>query len=99
MPDIDMLNIIIVNIHSIGTEQTGDSDNCCKKRPTDQREDMKQETNRAEKCYTNTDSISKYNNKYMSMVNNQLSNTVEYFLWGLSYDSDKKKSAQLTQQL
>ena len=37
MPDIDALNIIKINIHAIGTEQTGDSDNCCANRPTVQR--------------------------------------------------------------
>ena len=59
MPDIDVLNIIKVNIHSIGTEQTGGSDNCCANRPAAQKEDMKQERNRADRCYMNTDSISK----------------------------------------
>ena len=97
MPDIDTLNIIKVNIHSIGTEQTGDSDSCCTNRTMVQREDTKQETNRAEKCYTNTDGISKSNNKNKPMVNNHISNTVEYFLPGLSYDSDKQKSAEDTQ--
>ena len=51
MPDIDALNIIKVNIHSIGTKQAGDGDNCHTNKPTAQREDMKQETNRAEKHY------------------------------------------------
>ena len=46
---------------------------------------MKQEPNRDEKCCTNTD--------------NQLYNTVEYFLSGPSYDSDKKKVTELIQQL
>ena len=49
MPDIDVLNIIKVNIHSICTQQTGDSDNSCANRPATQREDTKQEINRAEK--------------------------------------------------
>ena len=34
MPDIHTLNFIKVNIHSIGTKHTGDSDNCCANRPT-----------------------------------------------------------------
>ena len=96
MPDIDVLNVIKVNIHSTGTEQTGDNDNYHTNRSTAQREDMKQETNMAEKFYTNTDSISNSNNRNKPTVNNQLSNTAEYFLLGLSYDSDKKKSAKLT---
>ena len=97
MSDIDTLNIIKINIHSIGTEQTEDSDKCCTNRPTPQREDMKQDTNIAEKCYTNTDSNSKSNNKNKLTVNNQLSTTVEYSLSGPSYDNDKKKSVELTQ--
>ena len=99
MPDIGMLNIIKVNIHSISTEQTEDSDKCCANRPTAQREDTKQETNIAEKCYRSTDSISKSNNKNKPIVNNQLSNTVEYIISVPSYDNDKKKSTKLTQWL
>ena len=67
--------------------------------PTAQREDMKQETDRAEKCYTDTDCISKFNNRNKPKVNNQLPNTIEYFLSGPSYEHDKKKSAKITQQL
>ena len=44
MPDIDLLNIINVNIHSIGTEQAGDGDNCYTNKLTVQRQDRKQET-------------------------------------------------------
>ena len=29
MPDIDALNILKLNIHAIGAEQTRGSDNCC----------------------------------------------------------------------
>ena len=94
---MNTLNIIKVNIHAIGTEQTGDSDNCCTNRPTVQREDMKQETDEAEKCYTNTDSISLSNNKTKPIHDNKLSNIVEYFLSGLNYDSDKKRRAEMTQ--
>ena len=99
MPDIDALNIIKVGIHSIGTEQTGDSINSCTNRLTAQREDMKQETKMAEKCHANTDSISNSNNKNRIMFNNQVSHTVEYFLLGPSYYSDKKKSAEITLQI
>ena len=55
--------MLIINIHRIGAEQTGNSDNCCTDRPAVQGRDTKQETGRAEKFYTNTDSISKSNNK------------------------------------
>ena len=99
MSDIDLLNIINVTIHSIGTEHAEDGDNCNTNKTAAQREDTKQETNRAEKCYTNTDSIAKSNNKDKPMVNNQLSNTVDYFLPMQNYDSDEKKSAEITEQL
>ena len=99
MPDIDVLNIINVNIHSVDTEQTGDGENCCTNRPATKREDTKQETDRAEKCHTNTDNISKSNSKNKVMVYNQLPNAVQYFLSGPSCDSDKTKSAEITQQL
>ena len=33
MPDIDTLNIIKINIHSIGTEHSGGNDNYCTARP------------------------------------------------------------------
>ena len=62
MPDIDALNIIKTNIHTIGAEQTIGSDSCAKMCAI-QRDDPKQETVRAEKCYTNTYSISKSNSK------------------------------------
>ena len=70
VPDIDVLNIIKVNIHSVGTENTGDGDNHCANKPVVQREDTRQETDRAEKCYTNTDSISRSSNKNKPMVDN-----------------------------
>ena len=94
MPDIDALNIIKINIHTIGAEQT-----CGANMHTVQRDDPKQETVRAEKCYTNTDSISRSNNKTKPMVKSKLSKTIEYFLSGLSYDSDKKRNAETTEQL
>ena len=50
MSNIDMLNIIKINIHSIGSEQTGGSDNCCANMHTVQRDDPKQLTVRAQKC-------------------------------------------------
>ena len=61
--------------------------------------DMKQETGRAEKFYSNTESISKSNNKNKSMVESRLSNTVEYFLSGPTYDSNKERNAETTHLL
>ena len=73
---MDALNIIKVNIHAIGAEQTGGSDNCCANMHTFQRDNLKQETVRAEKCYTNIDSISKSNNKTKPTVESKLSKTI-----------------------
>ena len=99
MPDIDALNIININIHSICAEQAGDGSNCYINKTTAQREYTKQETNRDEKYYTNTDIISKSNNKDKPMVNNQISNIEDYFLPGPNSDSDNKKIAEITEQL
>ena len=78
MSDIDELNIIKINIHAIDTEQIGDSDNCCANMHAIQRDDPEQEIVRVEKCYTNTDSISKSYNKTKPMVKSKLSKTTEY---------------------
>ena len=56
---------------------------------------MKQETDGAEKCCTNTHSISKSNNKNKPSVKSRLSDTIEYFLLGLSDDSNKKSSVKM----
>ena len=59
-----------------------------------------QETDSAEKCYTNMDSISKLrDNSTKPMVETKSNKTTEYFLSGLTYVSDKKKSAEATQQI
>ena len=47
---------------------------------TVQGDKLKQETVRAEKYYTNMDSISKSNNKTKPMVESRLSKTIEYLL-------------------
>ena len=98
MPDIDGLNIIKLNIHTVGAEQTRGSDNCCANMHPIQRDDPKQETVKAEKYCTNTDSISKSNNEIKPMFKNRLSEAIEYFLSEPSYDSDKKRSAETTLQ-
>ena len=54
---------------------------------------------KAEKCCTNLDGISKSNNRIKPMANSRLSDITEYSLSGQSYDSDKKRSAETTQQL
>ena len=52
LPVIDAINIININIHSIGTEHDGGNNNCCTNKATAKSTDMMQETNTAEKCYT-----------------------------------------------
>ena len=99
MPDTDMLNIIKISINTIGAEQTRGSNKCCTNMHTVHGVKPKQETGRAEKCYTNMDSISKSNNKMKPMVKRKSHKTTEYFLSGLSYKSDKKRSAETTQQI
>ena len=99
MPDIDALNIININIHSIAIKHYGGNDNCCTNKATAQHADTTQETIRTEKCYSNTDDISKSDNTEKPIVNNKLSNTIDYFLLGSNCDSAKKKSAEITQQL
>ena len=95
MPDTDVLNIIKINIHAIGTEQTGDSDKCCTNMHIVQEDGPKQERVRAEKCYTNMDSISKSNNKTKPVVNSEASKAIEYFLSGPSYEHNKKRVLKL----
>ena len=88
-----------INIHTIGTEQTRENDNCCANMHTREGDDLMQETVKAKKCCTNIDGISKSNNRIQPMVKSRLSDITEYFLSGPSYDSDKKRSAETTQQL
>ena len=99
MPDIDAFNLLKINIHAIGTEQTRGNDNCCANMNPRQGDDPMQETVKAEKCCTNIDGISKSNSSMKPMVKSRLFDTKEYFLSGLSYDSDKKRSSETIQQL
>ena len=98
MPNTDVLNIIKINVDSIGAEETRDSE-VCKHAPV-QESEPKQGTDGAEKCYTNMDSISKSrDNDTKPMVKTKSNETTEYFLSGLTYESNKKKSAESTQQI
>ena len=58
-----------------------------------------QEADRAEKCYANTDNISKFDNKYKPMVIDKEPNTSNYFLLDPNHDNVKTTSAEITQQL
>ena len=60
---------------------------------TIQGDDPKQQTVKAEKCCITID------NRIKPMVKSRLSETTELFLSGLSYDSNKKRSAETTQQV
>ena len=99
MPDTDVLNIIKININALGAEQTRDSDKCCTNIHTVQRVKPKQETVKAEKWYTNMDSISNLNNKTKPMFESKSHKTTQYFLSGLSYESEKKRSTKTTKQI
>ena len=59
MPDTDTLNIIKINIDSIGAEDARYSDKWCANMHNVQGFEPKQEIGGAEKCYTNMDNISK----------------------------------------
>ena len=58
-----------------------------------------QEMVKAGKCCTNIGSISKSNKRVKPVVKSRLSDTTEYFLSGLSYDSNKKRNPETTQEL
>ena len=64
LPDIDMLSIIHINCNAIDTQETDGANNCSMNTAIHQGSqheqhytNMMQETDRAEKCYANTDSI------------------------------------------
>ena len=99
MPDTDTLQIIDINIDSIDAEDVGNSEQNINTGTT-QEFNTKQETNGPAKCCANTDSISKStNNSTKSMVNTNANKPTKYFLLGPSSDTDKRKSAELTQQI
>ena len=56
---------------------------------------MMQEADRAEKCYANTDSISKFDNKDKPIGFDKEPNTINYFLLGPIQDNDKRGSAEI----
>ena len=91
-----MLNIITINCNTIDTQETDRAINCimntaiCEGSRHDQHNtNMMQQADRAEKCYVNTDSISKFDNKDKAIINNKESTTINYFLPGYNQDNDK----------
>ena len=89
MSDINVLNIIIININTIYAVNGRHTYNCCTNKATPQSTNKMQET----------DSISKSDNTKKTMVNNKLSNTVDYFFPGPYHDNNKRVSAKIMQQL
>ena len=91
LPDSDALNIIKINIDPMGAEGARESKSCANTQTTWESE-RNQETDSAEKCYTNMDSISKLReNSTKPVVKTKPNKTTEYFLSGLTYESDKRK--------
>ena len=81
MPDTDALNIIKINVHSIGDEDTRDN-KWCANMHTVWGSNQGQETDRAEKCCTKNDSISKSTkNNTKPMVKAKLINQQNIALW------------------
>ena len=100
MPDTDALNIIKININSIGAEQARGSDKCCTNMQTVLGSEPKQEMVRRMKCYTNMDSISKSrDNKTKPTVDRKSHKTTKYFLSCPTYECDRNNSAEATQQI
>ena len=59
---------------------------------------MMQEADRAEKCYVNTESISKNDSKDRPMVIDKEPNKINYFLPGPNQNNERE-SAEIIQQL
>ena len=99
MPDTDALQILHINIDSIGTEDAGNTKKNIKTDAT-QESNANQEMYNAVKCCTNTTSISKStNNRNRSTANTNANTLTKYFLPCPNYVTDKRKSAELTQQI
>ena len=106
MPNINIPNIININGNTIDTEESHRVNNCSPNiailqgsRHEQHYTKMMQEADRAEKCYTNRDSISNVDNKDKPMVIDEETNTINYCLPGPCQDNDKRASTEITQQL
>ena len=101
-----MFNIITVNCNTIVTHGADSTDNwstntaiCQTSGKMKHYTNIMQEADRAEKRYSNTDSISKFENKDKPMVSDKEPNTTNYILPGPNRDNDKRVSDETTQQL
>ena len=92
MPDTDALNIININIHSIGAERHRIGSKWCANIHTVQGSTQIQETQGAEKCCANKTSISKsINNSTKPMVKAEADNLTRYFIAGQNVIATKEK--------
>ena len=96
MPDTATLKIININIDSLEAEDT-QKDNCIDDTKVS---NAKQEIHWAGKCCTNTDGTFKTNNnRDVSTSNTNTNMPTKYFLACSNIETDKRKSAELTQQI
>ena len=99
MLDTAALKIININIDSLDAEDT-QQDNCNTNTDAAKVSNAKQEIHGARKCFTNMDSIFKTtNNSNRSTVNPDVNTQTKYFLSCSNIETDKRKSAELTQQM
>ena len=103
MPDIDTLNIKPINCYTIETDRANNCSTNAAIQQVSRHEqhytNMMQEADRVEKCYANTDSISKFDKKDKPIVIDKESNTINYFIPGPNQDNDKRVSDEIAQQL
>ena len=87
MPDIKKLGILTINWNTIGTKELDKADKQRTKTANNQESmhqqqsvNIRQEADTPEKCYTNTDSTSKFENKNRPTVT--ANDNISYFLPG-----------------
>ena len=98
MPDIDILNIININIHSIGTEHSGGNDPCCTNNAQEHRAQCRKQKGLRNAIQTQTVfQILTIQISQWSIINQLIQ--YDSFLLDPSCDSDKKMSAEITWQL
>ena len=88
MPDIETLGILTINCNKIEMKEAVGLETC--------KTNMSQEINATEKSYTNTDTISKFENEDKSMVTDNDNNGVKYFLPGPNSNNHKWASTEIT---
>ena len=104
MPNIKILDILIINCNTIGTQEADQSTKCNTNTDNGQGSvveqlytDPRQEADRPEKCYTDKGSSnSKCINIDKPVGNN---NKINHFHPGPNQENDKKVSTEITQQL